>query len=214
MADPDQLPVGFARVAVSGTFGPATWTNVLYCSVDPTGTPTNAQVIADIGEFAADLYDSMDLGNLSENFSVSTQKVFWQDAEGSVQKGTVADAKVGTNSGGDAPAQVCYLLEWTGGDARRGGKPRTYVCGVPEDKLADTANLTTDVVSSINSGLLDWIAKWGDSGAWTNGTEISLVEMSFREANAERVLPQDYILNTGHVSGVVATQRRRVDRLR
>lgn len=214
MADPDHLPVGYARAAAQGMYGPCTWANIFYFGVGPGDGSTPAQTMADIGQAVAALYDGLDLGNFSADWALQTVKVFWQDAEGSIQKATVADAKAGTGSTDEAPAQVCYLLNWTGTDARKGGKPRNYLCGVPGDRMADSANINSSTLAEMNLALATWLIDLPDTTKWTNGTALQLVEMSFYEAKAKRALPVPYAINTGHVSPVVATQRRRVDRLR
>jgi hypothetical protein len=204
-----QIPVGYAKVEVTGTFGPATWANVFYVFIGETAR-TPGQVITDVVTFLNNLYDTaINLARLSPRWVHQYTTVTYRDAEDSIVRLRVADAQVGTASGGDQDAQVAYLINWATGDPRRGGKPRQYIVGVPDSAMLDSARLDNSLIASINAGIVSWLV----SGL-SLPTPMQLVEMSFRNDKADRLTAVDYPIIGGTVNPVVATQRRRVNRLR
>ena len=208
-----EIPTGYAQAIANGTYGPTSWVNIMYFLVTPVGTPTLLEVAQDVGWAMEELYNKLGYAHFSANWTHSITKVLYRDSDTDFTRVVrVADA-VGTDSSGDQDAQVSYLLNWAAGDVRRGGKPRTYVTGVPMDACADSAKLTSTFLGAMNSGLVDWFTELAAGGA-PSGTELNPVEMSFINAKADRTVPQPYLITSGNVNQVVATQRRRIDRLR
>lgn len=208
-----QIPEGYVKAVQHGQFGPASWVNVFYFLATPAGGATSAQVVADAAAFTTELYNKLDYGNLGTGWSTSYVTVLYHDAGGSLNRARVADANPGTAGGGVQDAQVCYLINWSADDARRGGKARQYVPGVPDSVMADTANIDAGILSSMNAGIAAWMAE-GAAGFGANATVLDIVEMSFVDGKADRTTPVGIPINGGGVNPVVATQRRRVDRLR
>lgn len=197
-----------------GLYGAASWENVLWFGVTDDNGNTDLQVAGDIGLSAVDLYNKMSLDRLSNDFSVTTCKVLYRPLTGDMVKSvTIADA-VGTQDSGDQAAQVAYLINWVTSDYRRGGKPRTYVCGVPDDGVTGTVGVDSGYLGAINSGLADWISAIADGSNNEQNTQLELVEMSFRDAGSERETPVAFPVSGGILNPILATQRRRVDRLR
>jgi hypothetical protein len=213
--DPDPaLPAGYAQAVCTGTYGPASWTNILYFGILDPGTNTDLVVAGDVGAAAAALYDKLGFAHFVDAWEHQTVKVIYRPLEGDMVKtATVADA-VGTDSGDGESAQVAYLINWITSDYRRGGKPRTYICGVPVEATADSATLDTDWRGSMNSGLADWIAQIASGDDLPGATTLELVEMSFIDGGVARDPALAFPVGGGLVNHVVATQRRRVDRLR
>ena len=208
-----EIPVGYAEVAVHGQYDAASWVNVFYVEVTPADGKTPAEIGADIAEAFHALYEGLDAGNFSENWHVSYISSKYRADTSSVYRFRIADAFAGTDSGTDEAAQVSYLINWGTTDPRKGGKARQYLAGVASKNMADSASLTTDAVSSMSADLDAWLVDLAAAG-WTNGTAFSLVEMSFVDGKADRSTPEPYPIFSGTISPVVATQRRRVDRLR
>ena len=207
------IPVNSAKAVVTGTFGPATWANILYFQVITAATGGEADTANDVAEGALDLYNKLGYSHFSSEWTVQTSKVLYRASSADyVRALTIADA-TGSADGPAQDAQVSYLINWLTGDVRRGGKPRTYIPGVPLAACADSANLTTDFLGAMNSGISDWQAELAD-GSLTNGSIIALVEMSFVSAGVDESPPFAYPVTGGRVNPVVATQRRRIDRLR
>lgn len=209
-----EIPVSTAKITAIGTYGPATWNNVFYAAVT-TFDPSHLQ---DVAALCADaivaLYGDANIKPwINAACQLQETRVRFRDSSSSVYRATLADVVAGTHAGDGLPAQVCKLINWQTGDPRKGGKPRTYLTGVSDGELADTANILSAVRTPINTALVGWITA---NLTRAHGTASGLVfgEMSFRDANAWRTTPLFYPFIAGTVSPVVATQRDRVDRLR
>lgn len=204
-----QIPVGSCKVAVHGFYGPTSWVNVYYVVVD-AGSHTPGDVIAAVASWFHTLYhDSLAGGAVTGQWRLSSITVTYRDATDSLVRVRVADATVASGSPNGQDGQVCYLINWSTGDPRRGGKPRTYVTGVIDENMADSAFVTSAHIAAINPLLLTWL----ESGPGLS-IPMQLVEMSFRDANTWRDTPHTYPIIGVSMNPVVATQRRRVDRLR
>lgn len=208
-----QIPVGFIKCAQEGLYGPSNWTNVFY--LDATGAAgTPGAVIADAALYISKFYSvGFTLARLEDHWSTTWVTVTYRDASDSIVRLRVADAMAGTGTTGDQGAQVSYLVNWGTGDPRKGGKPRQYVCGVPDQALADSAFLSSSLVSAVNTNLITWLES-GPAHSYGGTTALQLVEMSFRNGNTWRDTAATYPIIGGTLNPVVATQRRRVDRLR
>lgn len=208
-----QIPIGYTKAEVLGTYGPTTWANVLYLDTSPSDPGDPVDVALAVSRALHALYNPYDASEWSVNWQVTTYKVLYRDAEDSSYRFTLADAIGGTDSGGDQDAQVAYLLNWASGDSRKGGKPRQYIPGVPTSSMLDSARLTSRVVDDLNTQMSNFLAGFPYNGD-TTGVCQSLVEMSFVDGKADRVAPLAMPIVSGTINPVVATQRRRIDRLR
>lgn len=206
--------MGFARAAAKGNYGSSTWVNVFYFQPDPAEGATATEVATDVAEAVALLYSSIGLHQFNGAWVHSRTTVLWAFETGSVKRLTVADAAPGEDDSDGEAAQVSYLINWDADDPRKGGKPRNYISGVTEDNMADSASLTTDAQTTLNEGIATWLAALPVTSNFANGTSFTFGEMSFVDAGVDRDVPVFYEINTGSVNPVVATQRRRVDRLR
>lgn len=207
---PDSL-----RCAFEGTLGPADWAVVHWFQLASTGIGT----IADLNNLVDQIGDAyaaafVTVGGVSTNLHFTRVRASYrtQDGAGRLRTVTIAD-ETGTGSGTDAPAQCAYLIDWQSIDDRRGGKPRSYIPGVVLGSMADEARIDAATVASLSAGAVAYIAA---TFALSHGPLVApkLVEMSFRTGNADRVAAVTFDILSGVCSGVVATQRRRVDRLR
>lgn len=208
------IPVGYAKAVQHGRFGPANWVNVFYFLVAPTGSPTLLQVMQDIAFQVHEYYNALGFGNFANVWTIDFVKVGYRDATNDMARATIADADVGVGSGGSQDAQVSYLINYDTLDPRRGGKPRQYICGVPDFAVADSARLDSTIRAAMNTGLAEWFVDLSTGEGTAHATILELVEMSFVNAKAYRTDALPYGLQSGSVNSVVATQRRRVNRLR
>lgn len=205
------IPIGYSKVEALGTFGPATWANVFYIDTTPSdpSAPNDAMAAARLA-----IHELMGTFQTyaSTTWSVARERVTYRADADSTYSATIADGIGGLVSGGYQDAQVAFLLNWVTGDARKGGKPRQYFVGVPDTAVADSARIQGSVVSAFNADIATWLAGFPyDVGS---GVANELVEMSFVNAKAYRTDPFPTSVVAGTVNPVVATQRRRVDRLR
>jgi hypothetical protein len=204
-----QIPVGSAKAATHGTYGPATWVNVMYYDID-AGSSTPGEVIAAVAEAQHDFYhDAIGLGYFPTTWHTTWTTVSYRDASDSLVRLRVADAQAGSEAGVFQDAQVAYLVNWGTGDPRRGGKPRQYLTGVWDGALADSAFLTSGAMAAVNASIITWLEDLP-----TRAIPLQLVEMSFRNDKTWRDAAHTYPIIGGTLNPVVATQRRRVDRLR
>jgi hypothetical protein len=203
------IPIGTAKVECLGTYGPATWANVFYVVID-AGASTPGAVIAQIVSWFHDFYAvAIDELAFTDGWIKTHTVVTYRDAEDSIVRLRVADAIAGTGGTDLETAQVAYLINWATGDIRRGGKPRQYLCGVNQTHLLDSARLTTTIQAAVNARLITWLEDGPDLPI-----PLQLVEMSFRNAKADRADAVTFPIIGGTLNNVVATQKRRVGRLR
>lgn len=208
-----QIPVGYSKAEAQGRYGPCTWANVMYFDTVPSDPGFPADVFAAVGHVVGTFYSTVfDLTIMPSNWTVDTCKVTYRADDTSIYTARVADAHVGTSGAAGQDAQVSYLINWITGDPRKGGKPRQYVCGVVDNAVLDPATLTAARVSGVNANLATWLGAF----PYTSGTAhvAGLVEMSFRNDKAYIDPPFPRPVIGGVLSPIVATQRRRVDRLR
>jgi hypothetical protein len=207
------IPVGSAKVAVSGFVQASTWTNVYYFDIGDVGSHTPGEVISTLAETVHELYNTALKTYLSNLWSVAYSTISYRDATDSLIRLRVADAIVGSQDPGPEAAQVAMLIDWATGDPRRGGKPRQYIAGLAETALVDDARLTSTVIHDYNVALLAWLESL-PTPAGGRLVPLQLVEMSFRNAKTWRDNAHSYPIIGVSINPVVATQRRRVNRLR
>jgi len=209
-----EIPVSSAKIDAIGTYGPATWANVFY-AVITTFDPDHLQDVAALcADAIANLFGASHIATkLADDWQLETTRVRFRDSTDSVYRATIASAVGGTGGATGEPAQVSYLIDWQTGDPRKGGKPRTYLVGVPDSAMTDSVRVDGGIRADMNAMLVDWIEA---NLTRTHGTASGIVfgEMSFVNAKADRTTPLFYPFIAGTVSPEVATQRRRVNRLR
>lgn len=144
----------------------------------------------------------------------SLQKVTAKDNSGT--SAAVADSTHAAIPGTDAalplPPQVSIALSWDIAAHYRGGKPRTYLPGVPQDSLVAIGNSAI-----IPSFAVDLAAK---ANTWSASVNVSspgghdgvLGTLSFRTGNAPRPTPLFRAFGEAHVHERLDSQRRRSGR--
>jgi hypothetical protein len=129
-----------------------------------------------------------------------------------VRRAIVADA-AGDGGTDDDPGQVAYLYNWTSGDPRRGGKPRTYLPGVLDSDQTDEARVAGSVVTGRTTQALAYLAS---ANAASSGDldGLQMIEYSEVDSLAYRTVAAFYPIEDVALNDVLGTQRRRVGRLR
>lgn len=214
MAKPP-IPVHSVKAEVLGFYGPATWANVLYFDINPAGPPVPTDVFILVQDVLHQLYAVQLAPHLVPDWRVTSYKIGYRDSPTSMSRVTVADAIAGSaTSGAEQTAQVCYLINWVSGDPRKGGKPRTYLPGVEDSALLNSAQLNPTSQANLTTAIEAWLAYLATDSHGT-ATGISFVEMSFFDGKAPRSPDAvSFPILSGYCNSVVATQRRRADRLR
>src|SRR5213595_992326 len=203
------IPVGYIKSVAEGRYGPATWANVFYFLIG--GTIGSLKSACDAcAEATRDFYED-GLGgwaNFPSAWTLDRCRMVYRDATADFFRQTNVLTAVGTGGSGQ-DAQVALLVNWQVGDGRRGGKPRNYIPGVLDSVVADSARLDSTFVSTVSASINTWLTTI--AGETPN---FALVDMSFRDAKAWRKNAVPFPIHGGNLNEVVATQRRRVDRLR
>lgn len=207
------LPDNSVRVVNEGVYDVVTWANVFYCTFDGA---IDGSIIADLNAWvdgfisaSAQLYNTSGLSN--KLYHLRTKAKF-MDSSSAITRVVRPSTNQGTASGDAVEGQVCLLLDAVTRDARRGGKSRTYIPGLAETALADSANLSPAAIASFTTNANAFHNAVNTLTLQTHHTH--LVEMSFVNAKALRGTGVGFEILSYNASNAIATQRRRVDRLR
>jgi hypothetical protein len=202
------------RLAIDYTDGTTDATNVLHFLCHETAGVADLDVRA-VGQDLYNLWKVVWAGDASNVWHTVQYHILYAQIEGAplVSRATLADAYAGLSGGAPDYANTAYLINWSTGDPRRGGKPRTYLPGVHEASNANSADLNSTTISGINGRIPTFLA--GIPASSHGGlTADELVEYSTVLNGAYRPAGVSYGINAGTVNPVIGSQRRRVDRLR
>lgn len=212
---PPPLLPGVFRMTVGYEFSGATAANILYFVCHETAGVSDADVLAMLTDLGHAWRDDVWKPFAANEWSVTSYKVVYASIEGApnVKRAELADATAGLASTDADYAQVAYLINWATGDPRRGGKPRTYLPGATQTDGPVPGAVVAAHQTAINSGIVTFLAH--AAGA-THGNLVcdGLVEYSTVSHKAFRAAGVTFPIGSGNCNGIVATQRRRVDRLR
>jgi hypothetical protein len=208
------IPVGTVKAEALGVNGPTTWANIFYFAVGTFDPAHLNDVTTLVGSAVHDFYTSgFTLAYFVPSWTLQRTKVTFRDASDSLYRSVYVVSATGTATAEVAVANASWLVNYTTNDPRKGGKPRTYVSGLNDDDLADSANLVSANVTTISGTLSTWLA---GLNARTSGTasNLSLLEMSFRDGNTWRDTAATWPVRAIALNPVASTQRRRLDRAR
>lgn len=181
--------------------------NVLH--IGYTGGPPVTSDLVSLGEqLNTDFWPS----DMSALFSTATTFVGFRCTDLSSSTGAVgefADGSTGTDELGDNPAQACMLVNFGITRRYRGGHPRMYLPALGRNALATPSTWSTAAVSAATTVISAMLA---DMVSHTFGSIVTtgFVCVSYIDAGAPRVDPLVEPITAGVVSGLMATQRRRV----
>jgi hypothetical protein len=203
------IPVGYLKCTAVGRYGPATWNNIFYFLIGGTLPPVSG-IFDAAADAVRDFYTDAPFttSDWPSSWILDEVRMLYRDATNDFLRARRVATATGSGGTGE-PANVAYLVNWSTGDGRRGGKPRNYLVGVLDSKMLDQATLDPSWVATLDSGIATWLSTI--AGETPN---FELVDMSFVNGKADRATAFPFPISGGNVSTVVATQRRRVDRLR
>jgi len=208
------IPVGVARAEAQGVLGPVNWANVFYFGVGSFDPAHLNDVINCVGIYVKSFYhDALTSSYFTPDWHFSRTKIVFRDAADSHYRSVYVSDVQGTQGAEIEAGQACYLINWVTNDPRKGGKPRTYVCGVNDDNLTDSVHVSSAIATAFNAGIATWLAA-GPTASSGTCTGLALLEMSFRNGKTWRDTAASWPIRAGALNGVIATQRRRVNRLR
>jgi hypothetical protein len=138
------------RVAVSGDNGAATkWTNVFWLHTTHT-TPIDA---ATMNTLCGNIFDLVKVNYVAEMCNqahiLEVQATYFPTGSPLVVAGTHTGSTAGGVTADPAPASLAACISWQSGVYWRGGKPRTYVGGLPVNAMNDERELSTGLVTNL-----------------------------------------------------------------
>jgi hypothetical protein len=142
-------PAGTVRVAVNGHHDTSQWTNVFWLLV------TNYDLAdgLDVADLATQIFDAFGARLIpwtsNSNHLTSVQCVLYQT--GGELMGTAGGDTTGGASGSYQVGAVSIILSWGTTAFWRGGKPRTYLSGIPDSAIATATTFTSGYVSAVNT---------------------------------------------------------------
>lgn len=199
------------RVAISGLYPPAHWTNVFYVRRSLTTTPVYSQLETWLEDILTE-YGTAFAGVLSSNWQlVGAEGVMFHT--GGPDRVFASTAVVGEIDTGTAlPANIAVGISWRQALSYRGGHPRTYLCGANTEHLDDVTRLTGvaqgQFSTAANAFLTGVNAITG--GATIGDTELGTV--SFVVDGDWRTTPIFLPYLSGSVDLRIDSQRRRLGR--
>lgn len=202
------MPSTVARIAVTGTYSGTTWANVYYVQTD-VSAESNAQVSDLITDFKTAYESSGVLGKLSTGYHVTAYRGVVQTSASTGFTAQITSTGAGTTGGAGAPANNSAVLSWLSAAYWRGGKPRTYLAGIPLS-AEDTVN------GLDNTWKNDLASQAEDFRVAVNAittTRFDEVTMGFLHWQNDNVWldPPQFLAFTGvTVHDRIGTQRRRL----
>lgn len=207
-------PHDTVRLAYSGTLGPTTWAVIHWFATAYNMPVAAADLDTVTGDFFTAFGDNfVHVSDMTNRLHLTRVDAVYHLSDGTVRRRRHVGDVSGNGASSGEEGQVAILINWDTGDPRRGGKPRSYIPGVAEDRVSDEASLTGGCVTSRTAACATYLTT---TAAITTSTVtvVGMVDVSFVNANDYRPSAVQYEIFGGTCNPIVATQRRRVDRLR
>jgi len=206
-------PDGSIKIEYSGTYLGSRWAVVHWFAGDLTGLPSAADLDSIANDAATAFHDKLvgPFCHTSCHFTETAVTVFLPLSQ-KRRRVRVADS-TGADSSDPLPAQVSILIDWSSLDGRKGGKPRSYMPGVPSGHVTESYSVDPSDLATLNGHVADYVTAVNAISAGAV-TSMKFVEMVFVSGGA--YLPTGstftFDIDSGHVRPVLATQRRRSER--
>lgn len=206
--DRPPTPSDVCRIAVNGTYGGRPFTNVYHVQTDED-LVTSGQVSDMLDAFSAALVSAQYLSHLSNAVHVTQfQGVSQLDADNAVEA-TKAVSHTGSISGAAATANVAAVISWLSSAYWRGGKPRTYLPGVPEADIDNVYSIDDTWKAALASDYADVLTNVnGITTARVDQTKLGFV--SYATGGEWRSPPLFFAFSGNTVHDRIASQRRRL----
>lgn len=198
---------GVCRVELLWTQEGLPAANVMH--IGYTGDPPIEADLVTLAEAICSNFWSLDF---AANFSTGTTFVGCRVTDLSSDTGAVGehtDGATGTDASGENPAQASMLINFSISRRYRGGHPRMYLPGLGKNSLATVSTWSSDAVSVASTAISAFLSGMTDLTFGANAT-TQMVCVSYTDAGAPRVDPLVEPIAGGVVSGLMATQRRRI----
>jgi hypothetical protein len=202
------FPENTGRVAISGTFQDAAWVNIFYVlltSADDITTSDVNDLAAMFDDPVSALYDT-----LSEALHVSQIRLVFHRSDDTFLVGEHPMDITGSDSAVATSANDAAVVSWPLGVSYRGGKPRTYFCGLTDADEATTQHLADGFRVALAANAADFrnaVNGFGGSGFTTCelGTVSYSVDDTWRDPPIFRTYVGDPVVHPR-----ISSQRRRL----
>ena len=201
-------PDNTVRIAITGQISGVPWANIFSALLTVSGTPSQADFDGWTTAFAA-AYKARFAANLPNNCTFQQARaVMFTPGGGEIVsvEPITGGGTSGTNAANNCSAGV---ISWYASVYWRGGKPRTYLPGIPTTGTTGGNVLTATYQTALQTAATNLRSDINalTSGAIT-GTQFGFV--SFMSGNVARVPPVFYAINTAKVHLRLGTIRRRL----
>lgn len=204
-------PTNATRVAFEGvTSKNVPWANIMWLATSISGN----LVPADLTTVAANMYTAFATSVMPILASDVTFKRCVLNYYGVSPTQFVADHVQDTPGGSDNATEVDSLsacLSWTIPQTWRGGKPRTYLAGLPSEAFEDSNTLAASFITAAEAAG-NALRTATLAAAHGSLAETALGTVSFYSANAPRTPPLQFVYSGCVVHPRIDSMRRRLGR--
>lgn len=204
-------PDNSCRVSISGTMNSQPWANVFYVQLATSSSITQADLDTWTTAFANAYKTAFQARQLAAvSYQLARAVLFTPGGGELISLSTMTGA--GSNAGSAVADNACCVVgSWLSSVYWRGGKPRTYLPGVPS---GDVVNATTLAAGSITNWTTACTGFRTSVNGLTAGTITGTTHgfVSFRSGNVERTPPVFFPSTGARVHARLGTQRRRLGR--
>lgn len=201
-------PDNSVRFSVGGTINSVAWANVFYAQLTTSGTIAQADLDTWLTNAAAAYKTAFQsLQGTTATYQQARAVLF---APGGGQLSSIA-TMTGTGGGGTAVADdsAAAVISWTTSVYWRGGKPRSYLSGVPNTAITTGHFLSGTYQGNVATGGGNFRTAINALTAGTiTGSTLGFV--SFRSGNADRGTPLFFAHTGARCHPRLGTQRRRL----
>jgi hypothetical protein len=204
-----QQPVDTAKLTVHGTFASSVWANVFCVNIDGSVALSNADWAEAVDDFIAALSVSSFYTGCSSVLHVTGVHGSLRQAADLYQEVDRPSSIVGGGSSSANDANDCAVVSWYGAWHYRGGKPRTYLPGLPLTATATVNTLDPTFASTLASRANSLIT---NVTAQMDGlpNPAALGTVSFASGGLWREPPIFRAYLSAQVHPRIGTQRRRL----
>lgn len=201
-------PDNTARVSIAGTCLGTNWANVFHVLLSTGSTITQADLDSWLSSFQAQ-YKTSFAPNVPTNTTyVAATAILYAPGGGQLTSNVTMSGTGGGGAQGQDNA-ACGIISWNSSVYWRGGKPRTYLPGLPSTLSTDGRHLTGAAITAYQSEGAGFITA---INALTHGTitATQLGFISFFSGNVLRSPPVFFAITGAKVHPRLGTQRRRL----
>jgi hypothetical protein len=184
--------------------------NIWYLTTSGSVTPDDPAMLKTVAD---QIMTQLVAANVASQFSGthSIASVTCKDAGGTSAQATSTHAPiVGSNLADPLPPQSAVVVSWKISASYRGGKPRTYLFGIPSSAVNPTGSSTLTPTFASNTQS-KWEAFKNALNAWSPGTggTITMGTISYHSGHAVRPTPIFRVFTGSEVHERLDSQRRR-----